>query len=105
MGWWWERSDPVFPRAARRPAIGLVAPTTAPVRASASGRGCCERSSRRRGHPGRSSPGYLKPRDPDAGVHLVLPVDRDQHRGERLELTGQPELAGADALAAGDGTG
>src|SRR3954468_19080915 len=30
MGWWWERSDPVFPSAARRPAIGLVAPTTAP---------------------------------------------------------------------------
>ena len=57
MGWSWERSDPVFPSAARRPAIGLVAPTTAPKRASASDRGSCGRSPRRRGHPGRSSPG------------------------------------------------
>ena len=36
---WRERSDPVFPSGARRPAIGLVAPTTAPVRAQASDRG------------------------------------------------------------------
>ena len=43
--------------------------------------------------------------DADPGPGLVGLVDRDEYGGQRLELAGQPQLAGVDAVAAGDGAG
>src|SRR5690606_17153734 len=43
--------------------------------------------------------------DPDAGVRLVTPVDRDQVRGQRLHLVGVAQAAPVHAAEAGDAPG